>query len=205
MLDNFLKYLAMFISLIITTYVVYYVFIIGDPQSLFEWLTTIVIFFSIFVIFLWLKYFEETSDTKLKAKRVVTVFKSVGLLLLLAFIFVFGVVAFYEYLFNIPRGFAGLIGSLQGMLSLSGIFAGKEIELKGKARILIGLIGNGLFLYLIMAFEPFRATLGITEPFSIIQYILFLIIGSLIILGGFFYGHFAKKENVIIRSFNQIS
>ena len=112
--------------------------------------------------------------------------------------------AFYQYILGTSMGLS-IIGALQGIMSLAGITAGMEQKLKNKIRILIGLIGNALFLYSILMFEPFRVILKISEPNSITTYIPYLILGCIIILAGFFYGNFAKDDNIIIRMFNQLS
>jgi len=204
MLDNFMKYLSMFISLVVTTYVVYYVFIIGNPKTWFEWLTTYVIFASVFVIFLWLKHFEEISDVKLDGKKFIKTTKFIGLFILLISLSIFIVIILYQYVLSTSRGLI-FLGSFQGALLISGIPAGMEKELEKKAQILIGLIGNALLLLLILWFEPFKIVLEVTEPASIQTYFVYLIIGTIIILVGFFFGHFAKDDNIIIKMFNNLS
>ena len=204
MLDNFMKYLSTFISLVVTTYVVYYIFIIGNPQTWFEWLTAFVILASVFVIFLWLKHVEEISDIKLDGKKFVTTMKFIGLFFTLSFISMLGTFALYKYVLSTSEGII-FLGVFQGVLLISGILAGMEKELKGKSRIFIGLIGNAIMLYLIIWFEPFRMVLKVTEPESILTYVIYLILGTLIILIGFFFGYFAKDNNVIIRMFKALS
>jgi hypothetical protein len=204
MLDNFLKYFAMFLSLIVTTYVVYYVFIIGNPQTWFEWLTTFVTFSSIFIIFLWLKHIEESSDVKLDGKKFVTITKYLGLFFLIIFSFMFGISAFYQFILASSTGLI-LIGLFQGAMLLAGIPAGMEKELKGKARILIGLGGNAFMLYSILFLEPFRIAFKVSEEATIVTFILYLLLGTGIILIGFLFGHFANEDNIIIKMFNNLS
>lgn len=204
MLDNFMKYLSMFVSLVVTTYVVYYVFIIGNPKTWFEWLTASVILASVFVIFLWLKHVEEISDIKLNGKKFVTTMKFIGLFLILSFFSMLGAFALYKYILATSEGII-FLGVFQGILLISGIPAGMEKELKGKSRILVGLIGNAIMLYLILWFEPFRVVLKVTESASIHTYVFYLIIGTLVILIGFLFGYFAKDDNIIIKMFKGLS
>jgi membrane-associated HD superfamily phosphohydrolase len=204
MLDNFMKYLSMFVSLVVTTYVVYYVFIIGNPKTWFEWLTACVILASVFVIFLWLKHVEEISDIKLNGKKFVTTMKFIGLFLILSFFSMLGAFALYKYILATSEGII-FLGVFQGILLISGIPAGMEKELKGKSRILVGLIGNAIMLYLILWFEPFRVVLKVTESASIHTYVFYLIIGTLVILIGFLFGYFAKDDNIIIKMFKGLS
>ncbi|MFE3845905.1 hypothetical protein ACFL1L_03485 [Thermoplasmatota archaeon] len=204
MLNNFMKYLMMFTSIIVTTYIVYFVFIIGNPQTWFEWLTTIIIISSVFVIFLWIKYFEEISEKKVDRKKIMPVLKNVGLFMLLLFIFTFCGIGFYSYILNTSKGLT-IMGAFQGTIAFSVIFSGMEKELINKARVLIGLIFNGLFLYLILIVEPFRIVLEVTESDSNLTYLWYLLVGSIIILIGFFYGHFTKDDNFIKQIFRQLS
>ena len=130
--------------------------------------------------------------------------KHLGLFFTLILFGLFGSYSLYSYVFHSSAGIV-LVGTFQGIMAVSGITAGMEKELKGKARILIGLIGNGLFLFLILMTEPYRLYLEVTETASIQTYITYFIVGTLIILVGFFYGHFAKEENIVIRMFNHFS
>jgi hypothetical protein len=204
MLDNFMKYFTMFFSLVVTTYVVYYVFIIGNPQTWFGWLTAIVILADVFVVFLLMKHLEEKSIIKLDGKTVFTRLKFIGLLFVLCILSIFGVYCLYKYILSTSNGLV-FMGTFQGIMLFSGISVGMEKEFKGRLRIFIGLIGNAIFLFLVLWFEPFRGVLEVTESATILTYVMYLGLGTIIILAGFLYGYYAKENNIVIRMFKELS
>jgi hypothetical protein len=185
-LTKSLKYILIFTSLIITTYVVYYILILGNPKTPFEYLSALVILIATFIVFLFLRYCEELAKVPIDKVRAIKKSKQIFsfFAIILGFSLLIGL--FYYGITNYNFGFSWLLGYMQSMFIYAGIMSDIQEDRRKKIRVIISIISNIVIVYIFSIME-----------FQISEYVVFYVLfGTIFIVLGTIYGKYSKDNRL---------
>ena len=179
-----MKYIFMFSSIIVTTYVIYFILILGSPKTLFQWFSAFVILVSTFVVFLFLRWGEELAKVPIKKERIIKKTKEMFIWFSSIILASASIGALYTLITDIDFPINFFFGYLQSIFCYGALVVAMESRLRNKLRVLAGLIGLPFIIYIFSKIQP-----ELTE-----YYWTYVIGGTILILGCFFYSLYSKED-----------